>query len=102
MVANGWSRVGLCKYNAAFSAQYGGGLCAALSIPWLLDRLCTTNTKLCQHMLTAHLSCTDGKCAYLKVTWGRGGKIEESNEDNKTKESKGECYIKEIFASERR
>ncbi len=75
--------------------------CVPHYLPWLLDRLCTTNTKLCQRTY-AQLSCIDGKCANLKVTGGRDGKREEINENNKMKESRGECYQKEIFSSERR
>jgi hypothetical protein len=50
----------------------------------------------------AQLFSIDGKCANLKVTGGRGGKREESNEDNKMKESRGECYLKKSYARERR
>jgi hypothetical protein len=77
MVANALNGAGLCKYNAAFSPQYGGGLCAALST--LALRLALHNK--CQVMSAyAQLSCIDGKCANLKVTGGRDGKREESNE----------------------
>jgi hypothetical protein len=66
MVANGWSRVGLCKYNAAFSPQYGAGLCAALST--LALRQALHNKYQVMPAAYAQLFSIDGKCANLKVT----------------------------------